>query len=387
MYISNKSRFLYISLLAAAFTVAGCGTISSPLPQVDWSSGEPIAAGGTETVVEGLNHPWSLAWLPDGGFLVTERGGQLLYFEDYESEPVQVAGVPTVFAEGQGGLLDIALHPNFQQNRFVYLSYSAGDRRANRTEVARFVFVDQQLESGEVVFAVNEYKSGTQHFGSRLLFLPDGTLLVSVGDGGNPPIMFEGRLQRRQAQNEETLFGNLVRINDNGSIPEDNPFLDVEDARPELYTIGHRNVQGLARDETTGTVWVTEHGSRGGDEINRIVPGENYGWPLVSHSREYVRGTPVSRHQTLEGYRDPTLVWMETVAPSGLAVRDGVLYAGGLRSQALHLVHVSDTGEFERHSYLPIGARVRAVSFDPQGEMYLLTDEAETGRLIRVLFE
>ena len=374
----------FASAALVILSLSACATIESDLPQVDWSDGQPITGARLETVIDGLDHPWSVAWLPDGGLLITERDGHLLYFSDASSEPIEVAGAPEVFAEGQGGLLDIALHPEFEQNRFVYLSYSAGERSANRTEVSRFVFANQQLGPAELVFAVEEYKSGTQHFGSRLLFLPDGTLLVSVGDGGNPPLRFEGDWQRVQAQNEETLFGNLVRINDDGTIPADNPFLGVDGARPELYTIGHRNVQGLDRDESTGTVWVTEHGSRGGDEVNRIEAGENYGWPLVSHSREYVRGTPVSENQSLPEYADPTLVWMATVAPSGLAARDRVLYAGGLRSNALHLVEVSEEGEFLSHDYLPIGARVRDVRFGPDGELYVLTDEEETGRLIRV---
>jgi glucose/arabinose dehydrogenase len=234
------------------------------------------------------------------------------------------------------------------------------------------------------VFANNEYKDGNQHFGSRIAWLPDGTMLIAIGDGGNPPLRFGDGLQREQAQEPTTLFGNVVRINPDGSVPEDNPFLDRQGYRPELYSIGNRNIQGLAYDAASGRVWATEHGSRGGDEVNIIAAGANYGWPLVSHSREYVRGTPVSRFQTLEGYADPQLVWLDTVAPSGLAVDGDTLYAGGLRSQSVHVISVDEGGEFVGESVIPIGQRVRDVRIGPDGRLWVLTDDAENGRLLRM---
>jgi glucose/arabinose dehydrogenase len=231
---------------------------------------------------------------------------------------------------------------------------------------------------------VESFKSGGQHFGSRLLWLPDGTLLVSIGDGGNPPLRFEGELQREQAQNQETLFGGIVRVNADGSIPRDNPFVGSPEARDEFFTVGNRNIQGLAYNETSGRIWASEHGSRGGDELNHLQAGENYGWPLVSHSREYVSFTPVAEYQSLEGYEDPAMVWMETVAPSGLAVHDGRLYAGGLVSQAVHEILLNAEGNFESQRIIPIGARVRDVRVGPDGALYVLTDQAENGRLIRL---
>ncbi len=372
------------TVLLLAYGLSACASIESELPQVDWSTLPELSGVRIETLESGMDRPWGHVWLPDGGLLITERDGRLWHVPELGDPRVDVDGVPEVFAEGQGGLLDIALHPDFAENRLIYLAFASGTRNANRTRVWRYRFTGSRLSNGTEVFAVNADKSGGQHFGSRLFFLPDGTLLISIGDGGNPPIRFEGDLQREQAQNPETLFGNVIRVNADGSIPPDNPFLDQTDTRPEFFTTGHRNVQGLALDSATGFLWVSEHGSRGGDELNRLIPGENYGWPLVSHSREYVRGTRVSENQTLPGYADPALVWMETIAPSGLAAADGVLYAGGLVSQAIHVVTTSDSGEYLDQSVIPIGARVRDVRFAPDGTLSVLTDEEGSGRLLRV---
>lgn len=382
-----RVRPTVFSLLGAGLLMlaTGCASIESELPQTDWSQAPVVDGIVQEQMLDGLRRPWGVAWLPEGGLLVTERGGRLLYFSQPESEALTVAGLPEVFTGGQGGLLDVSVHPRFSENRLVYLAYSTGSRQANRTRVARFRFDGERLTERQVVFQVEELKSGRQHFGSRLLWLPDETLLISIGDGGNPPLRFEGKLQREQAQNQETLFGAVVRINDDGSIPRDNPFVDSPEARDEFYTVGNRNIQGIARDPQTGRVWASEHGSRGGDELNEILPGENYGWPLVSHSREYGRFIPVADHQSLEGYEDPAMVWMETVAPSGLAVREGRLYAGGLVSQAVHEITLDQQGAFVSQRVIPIGARVRDVRVGQDGALYVLTDEEENGRLLRLL--
>lgn len=366
--------------------VAGCSTIRSDLPQSTWSE-QPTLDPDARVVVDSLAHPWAVAWLADGAMLITERGGRLWLVAPDGSERREVTGVPAVFASGQGGLLDLSVGPEGAAPGWVYLVYAAGTDDANRTEVMRFRLERDpapRLTYGEIIFANNEYKSGSQHFGSRIAWLPDGTLLISIGDGGNPPIRFAGELQREQAQEPTTLFGNVVRLNPDGSIPGDNPFLDREGYRPELFTVGNRNVQGIAYDAATGRIWASEHGSRGGDELNEIRPGENYGWPLVSHSREYVRGTRVSRNQTLPGYADPALVWLDTVAPSGLAVDGSTIYAGGLRSNAVHVIAVDAAGAFESESVIPIGQRVRDVRIGPDGALWVLTDDPSDGRLLRL---
>ncbi len=382
----KRAVLFLLGVGAAVFVVSfvtACTTVRSDVTQVDWSDQPTVDGVDIQTVVDGLDHPWSVAWLPDRGFLITERSGRLLRFRDDATTPQEIVGVPDVFAEGQGGLLDITLHPRFEENRLVYLSYASGTREANRTRVSRYRLDGDRLVDGERIFQVNEDKNGRQHFGSRFLWLPDGTLLISIGDGGNPPLRFEGALQREQAQDTETLFGMVARVADDGSIPDDNPFLAADGVRPEFFTIGNRNIQGIARDDSTGAIWVTEHGSRGGDELNLVRAGLNYGWPLVSHSREYVRGTPVSRVQSLDGYEDPRLVWSDAIAPSGLAIRDGRLYAGGLRSQAVHEIVVVD-GVYQSQRTIPIGARVRDVRIGPDGALYVLTDESESGRLLRI---
>ncbi len=367
--------------------LSSCGTLASEVSMSRWSE-QPVISAEQEILIEGMNRPWSITWLPDGRMLITERGGRLVLASPQTFALTEVSGAPAVFASGQGGLLDVSISPNYADDGYVYLAYAAGTDDANRTEVSRFRLEENgseiALTDGQLVFANNEYKSGTQHFGSRLVWLPDGSLLIAIGDGGNPPLRFGDGLQREQAQEPTTLFGNIVRINADGSVPEDNPFLGEDGFRPELYTLGNRNIQGLAIDRVTGTVWATEHGSRGGDEINSIESGSNYGWPLVSHSREYLRGTPVSRFQTLEGYADPRLVWEDTVAPSGLAVEGGILYAGGLRSQSVHVISVNESGAFLSESVIPVGQRVRDVRIGPDSMLYVLTDDAQNGRLIRI---
>jgi glucose/arabinose dehydrogenase len=237
------------------------------------------------TVVENLEHPWGLAWLPDGTMLITERPGRLRIVRDGVLDPTPVSGLPEMFAVGQGGLLDIAIHPRFEENSWIYFTYSQGTESANSVAVGRGQLRGNSLENVEEIFQASPLKSGGQHFGSRLVWLPDDTLLVAIGDGGNPPLEVDGELSRLQAQNRESHLGTIVRLNEDGSIPSDNPWQGDADSDPAIWSYGHRNIQGLAIDSQRGVVWSTEHGSRGGDELNRIAGGENYGWPFVTHSQ------------------------------------------------------------------------------------------------------
>ena len=338
------------------------------------------------TVIEGLEHPWAMVWLPNGEILITERPGRLRVVREGKLDPKAIAGVPEVFAVGQGGLLDVAIHPQFAQNRWIYLTYAHGDREANRTRVARAVYDGASLRDVRVIFEVSQAKTDSQHFGSRLLWLPDGTLLVAIGDGGNPPLQLAGDLIRKQSQNLQSHLGKIIRINDDGSLPKDNPF-----AGSKIWSYGHRNIQGISFEPMTRRVWATEHGAKGGDELNLIEKGKNYGWPLVSSSQEYGTNNPVSGERYRPGLIDPKTIWTPAIAPSGLVFYtgnrfpnwQGNLFAGGLVSRDSRRLSVDKSGEIINQEAIPIGQRVRDVRQSPDGFLYLLTDEGN-GQLIRL---
>jgi glucose/arabinose dehydrogenase len=381
-------------------------------PESATSAGEPDPTGANQTganqttaqapvsaaeqryrqtvVVDGLENPWSMAWLPDGAVLVTERPGRLRVVRNGALDPTPIAGVPPVFAAGQGGLMEVSVHPQFAQNRFVYLTYSHGNASANRTRVARGVLDGQTLRDVQVIFEVAQAKPDGQHFGSRILWLPDGTMLVSFGDGGNPPVSLNGDLIRKQAQNLGSLLGKVVRLNDDGSIPADNPFANNANAEPAVWSYGHRNIQGLALDPATGQVWASEHGARGGDELNQLQAGQNYGWPLVTYSREYTGGE-ISPDRSRPGLVDPKTVWQSTIAPSGLTFYTGDrlpgwkgdLFAGGLVSQSIQRIDIDASGNVVGQQQIAIDQRVRDVRQSPDGFLYVLTDESN-GQMIRI---
>lgn len=344
------------------------------------------------TVTEGLEHPWGMAWLPDGTLLITERPGRVRRLQDGTLDPTPIPGLPDVLAVSQGGLMDISVHPQFEDNQWVYFTYAAGSTTANQTQVARARYDGTQLSDWRVIFSVNRTKSGGQHFGSRITWLPDTTMLVSIGDGGNPPIELEGALIRNQAQALESHLGKVIRLRDDGSVPTDNPFVDTSEAEPAVWSYGHRNIQGLMVDPGTGQVWATEHGARGGDELNRLDPGENYGWPLVTHSREY-SGGEISSERSRPGMVDPLVVWTPAIAPSGLLVYrgdrfpqwQGDVFAGGLVSRDIRHLEV-DGATIVNQTSIPIGQRVRDVRQGPDGQIYVLTDEPN-GRLVRLDLE
>lgn len=398
-------------ILAIALVLGGCAAsspISSETPEAEAVVPEAVTSPETGeaaeaeaiaqapqsiepvTLVEGLEHPWGIAWLPDGTMLVTERPGRLRVIREGQLDPNPVPGVPSVLAVGQGGLLDVAVHPQFAENPWVYFTYASGTARANQTQIARARFDGSSLSDWTVIFQVERDKSDGQHFGSRLAWLPDGTLLVSIGDGGNPPVELDGDLIRNQAQNLGTRFGKVVRLNADGSIPSDNPFVNTPDADPAIWSYGHRNIQGLALDPETNQIWVTEHGARGGDELNAVQPGSNYGWPVVTHSREYWGGQ-ISAEQSRPGMVDPLVVWTPAIAPSGLAVYrgdrypqwQGHLFAGGLVSRDVRRIELDASGTVINETPIDIGQRVRDVRQGPDGLIYILTDEPN-GRLVRL---
>ncbi|WP_255093192.1 PQQ-dependent sugar dehydrogenase [Synechococcus sp. J7-Johnson] len=363
-------------------------------PGCSWAKPEATATESElrrTVLVRGLEHPWGMAWLPNGDLLITERPGRLRLVREGVLDPRPISGLPPLLVLGQGGLLDVAVHPRFASNQLVYFTYAAGNAQANQTRVARARLVDHRLEELTMLHAVTPAKTGGQHFGSRLLWLPDGTLLVSVGDGGNPPIELEGKAIRLQAQNRGSGLGKILRLNDDGTIPADNPFRSDPGADPAVWSLGHRNIQGLAYDPLHRRIWASEHGARGGDELNLVVAAGNYGWPTVTHSREY-SGPEITSLRSAPGLVDPRLVWMQAIAPSGLAVGSGRavkswkgnLFAGGLVSGDVRRIQLNPSGEVLRQTILPVGDRVRDVREGPDGHLHVLTDGAGDGALIRL---
>jgi glucose/arabinose dehydrogenase len=401
-FISGKPQdrgdmFMRIALLLAG--MAGWGFGQAAAAPVMSEADVPVEPGARrEIVAEGLEHPWSLAFLPDGAMLVTERPGRLRLIRDGKLDPAPIAGAPTVFAQNQGGLLDIALHPRFAETKWVYFTHAAGTAEANRTVLSRATLTAKgtgyELAGLLTLFEVSQLKRGGQHFGSRLAWLPNGTLLMSIGDGGNPPSAIDGKLTRDFVQDPQSHLGKILNLDENGKPAVGNAAV-VSGARPEVYSLGHRNIQGLVYDSNRRSVWATEHGSLGGDELNRIARGGNHGWPVVSYTREYRGGDQIgARPGTGTAVpaimTDPELVWAVAVAPSGLALYDGNafpqwkgdLFSGSLMSQDIRRIDLDDSGKIKGETALRIGQRVRDIRQGPDGFLYVLTDE-RNGRLLR----
>jgi glucose/arabinose dehydrogenase len=335
------------------------------------------------TLTAGLSHPWSLAFLPDGRMLVTERAGRLrIIGKDFKLDPQPVGGVPAVAATGQGGLLDVALHPKFADNHLVYLSYSAGDRNGIGTEVARGVLKGTQLENVQVIFRMQPKLRTGYHFGSRLVFDREGYLYITLGDRG----------EMERAQNPGDHNGSVIRLHDDGRVPKDNPFVGKAGWLPEKFTLGNRNMQGAALHPQSGLLWTHEHGPQGGDEVNVIRAGVNYGWPVITYGVNYGIGTKIGEGTAKDGMAQPIHRWVPSIAPSGMAFYGGDkfpkwrgdLLVGALKDQML--VRLKLSGEKivseERLIKNAIG-RIRDVRVGPDGLIYMLTDEPN-GVLARI---
>ncbi len=333
---------------------------------------ENARAQAIETLVDELNHPWALAFLPDGNALVTERSGQLLRLELNSGQVTEVPGAPAVDARGQGGLLDIELHPNFASNRWVYLTWARACDAGNATHLGRGRLVDNRLTDFETLFVATPCVRSTKHYGSRIVFDRDGYLWMTTGDRG----------ERDRAQDLGDHNGSVIRLHDDGRIPADNPFVGRDDALDAIYSFGHRNPQGAAIHPDTGALWIHEHGPRGGDEINLPVAGGNFGWPETTYGREY--WGPSIGPESLPGTIQPIYQWTPSIAPSGMAFFDGDLYVGALVQ--VHLAKLTVDGQTitsERRLLADRGRRIRAVEPGPDGALYLLTDH-ERGELIRL---
>jgi glucose/arabinose dehydrogenase len=333
------------------------------------------------TLCHGLVQPWGMAFLPDGRILVTERPGRLRVFANGKLEPTQLAGVPKVAATGQGGLLDVCLHPDFARNRLLYLSYSAEGQGGNATTVARAELGDGGLVGLTVIYEALPRASGGLHFGSRIAFDRAALMYVTAGERYNKP----------RAQDLGDLGGKIVRLKDDGSVPPDNPFVGRAGARPEIFSYGHRNPQGLAMHPVTGRMWEVEHGPRGGDELNILRPGANYGWPLATHGIDY-NGAIISPHKSLPGMADPLRVWTPSISPCGLCFYTGTafpawkgsLFTGGLSAYALFRLELA--GEKVVNEERLIEGRlpyIRDVRQGLDGSIYLVT-HSDDGGLFRL---
>lgn len=369
-------------LLALAFTFWGCSTNESAEGSDEFSTkslNSQYESIKLSQVVGSLENPWSVAFLSDGRFLVTERPGRLNVIEN--GQAMEISGIPDVSARGQGGLLEVLPHHSYDENGWIYLTYSkpnGGNETATALLRGR---IDENYEFVDVeeLFEQNLYSSPGRHYGSRLAWMSDGTLLMSIGDrGGDPP----------RAQETEDHAGTLLRLNDDGSVPNDNPFVNDNSVADEIYSYGHRNIQGLIVNHDNNEIWGTEHGPRGGDELNKINAGENYGWPTVTLGRDYgSQGIfPGSEARTMEGMVDPIYEFLPTHAPSGLAlvtsdefpVWKGNLLAGGLRSERIRrLVIENNTVIHDEELLLGEIGRIRDVRQGPDGKIYVLTDHED----------
>ncbi|WP_340063947.1 PQQ-dependent sugar dehydrogenase [Ascidiimonas aurantiaca] len=325
-----------------------------------------------ETVAATSEIPWGMDFLPDGSFLFTEKSGNLIHFKN--GEKIQIQNVPPVYFSGQGGLLDVAVHPDFDSNNLIYLTLASDEGSGNggNTALVRAALVNNRLESVEVLYKAVPNTTAGQHFGSRVIFDRNGFVYFSIGDRGN---------RDENPQDITRDGGKVYRLHDDGRIPSDNPFVNETNAKTATYSYGHRNIQGMALHPATGEIWTHEHGPRGGDEINIIKKGENYGWPLATFGTNY-NGTPITENTSLPGMEDPLYQWTPSIAPSGMAFVnsnkypkwDGELLVGSLVFQYLELVSIEgNTVKNTERLFDGIG-RVRDVRQGPDGYIYLAVE-------------
>jgi len=373
--MTKKFRVL-VGLLAVTFSLANSSLVS----------GQTVVRSALHdfrlvTVAENLIQPWSIAFLPGGDILVTERPGRLRIIRSGKLLPNAVDGVPAVLAQGQGGLLEVAPHPDFATNRFLYLTFAKpiGDGKEGTTVLVRGTFENDRLTDVQQLF--ESVSRGRGHYGGKIAFDGRGHLFLTLGDRQVPP---EGNLEAHPAQDLTNHHGKIVRLHDDGRVPADNPFVNQAGAKPEIWTYGHRNVQGIAID-ATGTVWANEHGPQGGDELNEIVPGRNYGWPVIGYGVNYTTGLAIHSGTHREGMEQPAHVWVPSIGVSGLMIYSGdkfpewrgSAFAGGMAKLSLSRLSFQGNRVTNNETMMPGVGRIRDVRQSPDGFIYLVTEDRD----------
>lgn len=371
-------NWIFTALLALALIAVG----PSGMMSGNKAAAQGFANYNLETIVDGLDSPWGLAILPDGDMLITELTGDLRHIRNGKLVAQAVAGVPQSLYGGQGGLMDIVIHPDYAQNRYVYLSLSVGTASANALRVIRARFTGTALEDVSTIFESAPSKNTKVHYGARMVFLPDNTLLINVGDGFD---------LREQAQNLSNHFGSSVRVTDDGKVPQDNPFIGVAGAQPEIYSYGHRNQQSIAVERSTGKIYQTEHGPRGGDELNLIEPGKNYGWPIATYGIDY-SGARISPYTSYEGTKQPLVNWTPSIGPSGMTIYNGaqfpdwqgdIFVSSLIYNKIIHIEMEDGAPQRQNDMFGEIGDRLRDIRTGNDGALYILS-EGDNGKLWRV---
>ena len=365
-------------LLLTVFAITACTQKGADAPRSDTTPPTHLKIN-IETMATGLEYPWGIVFLPDGSALVTEKAGRLRLLKDGKlSTPI--SGVPLVLYKGQAGLFDVAMHPDYATNQFVYLSFAKGTEKDNATTLIRAKFDGKTLSAVTQIFESNPHKKGTNHFGARILFLPDKTLLLSLGEGFS---------YKDEAQNLMSDFGKIMHLRDDGVPVDDHQFSTSNDQNVKshkgIFSYGHRNPQGLAFDKATNTIYENEHGPRGGDEINVLVTGKNYGWPKITYGVDYT-GLPISDKVAMDGMEQPLLYWVPSIAPSGMTFYDKDLFAdwkgdllvSALAGEQLRRVELKAGKVLKQETFLTeLKTRFRNITTAPDGSIWVLTDEPE----------
>ena len=373
-----------LNLLLTVIVLTACTQEGADAPRSDTTPPNHFNIN-IETMATGLEYPWGIVFLPDGSALVTEKAGRLRLLKDGKlSTPT--SGVPLVLYKGQAGLFDVALHPDFATNQFVYLSFAKGTEKDNATTLIRAKFDGKTLSEVTQIFESNPHKKGTNHFGARILFLPDKTLLLSLG---------EGFYYKDEAQNLMSDFGKIMHLRDDGVPIDDHQFSTSDDENLKrhrgIFSYGHRNPQGLAFDKATNTIYENEHGPRGGDEINVLVTGKNYGWPKITYGVDYT-GLPISDKVAMDGMEQPLLYWVPSIAPSGMTFYDKDLFAdwkgdllvSALAGEQLRRVELKAGKVLKQETFLTeLKTRFRNITTAPDGSIWVLTDEPK-GKVLKL---